>query len=258
MMDVRVSSNLTRVEELELRATASSRVIAASSASVAFIQGAYGFRERSGDRMLRQLVRSDGVPWLTPRGLPVLSLEGDGPVVELQYTGTGFVVGDEGFLITNRHIPLPWEQNSSSAMLVSEDVEPVIMKLVAYLPGYSNAVPVSLRLASENADIAILERGDALTTMHGRHLAEITPTSGDEVIVMGYPTGLRSMLAQSGPDFIKQLQESANTDFWSVAAKLAEGGHVAPLASRGIGGHVTPNAIVYDAETPMAAAEDRY
>jgi serine protease Do len=72
---------------------------------------------------------------------------------------------------------------------------------------------------------------------------------GDEVIVMGYPTGLRSMLAQPGAAFIEELQKTENTGFWSVAARLAEEGFIAPLASRGIVGQATPETIVYDAET---------
>jgi hypothetical protein len=57
------------------------------------------------------------------------------------------------------------------------------------------------------------------------------------------------MLAQSGEDFIEELQKTEDTGFWSVAARLAEKGHIAPLASRGIVSQATPVTIVYDAET---------
>ncbi len=66
---------------------------------------------------------------------------------------------------------------------------------------------------------------------------------------MGYPTGLRSMLAQSGEDFIEELQKTEDTGFWSVAARLAAKGHIAPLSSRGIVSQATTVTIVYDAET---------
>ena len=248
-LEHRVLSNVTRLEELEMRSTAIGRIIAKSNASVVFLQGVYAFREHSGDRMLRQVVSNDGIPLISPRGRPLLSLEGDGPVVELQFTGTGFVVGDEGLLITNRHVALPWEQNAGTAALAAEGVEPVMIKFIVYLPGEAKAVPVGLVLASENADLAILRREGRSETIPGLRLAEKQPISGDEVIVMGYPTGLRSMLAQSGAEFIEELQEAENTGFWSVAARLSENGYIAPLSSRGIVGRVTPAAIVYDAET---------
>lgn len=244
-----VTSNVTRLEELELRSTATARIIAESSASVVFLQGVYGFREQSGQRMLRQLVNSDGLPLMTPRGRPMLSLEGDGPVVELQFTGTGFLVGNEEFLITNRHVALPWEQEAGGLALALESVEPTMIRFIGYLPGAAEAVPLALVQASERADLAILQHGGASGAMQGLVLAETSPRSGAEVIVMGYPTGLRSMLAQSGADFIEELQQTENTGFWSVASRLADKGYIAPLASRGIVGQVTPATIVYDAET---------
>ncbi len=90
--------------------------------------------------------------------------------------------------------------------------------------------------------------------MAGLRLADAPPAPGDEVIVMGYPTGLRSLLAQSGEAFIEELQKAEDTDFWSVAARLASEGHIAPLASRGIVGQVTQATIVYDAETTLGGS----
>lgn len=248
-LERRVLSNVTRLEELELRSKASSRIIAETSSAIAFLQGVYGFQENDGDRMLRQIISPDGLPLYSPRGRPLLSLEGDGPLVELQFTGTGFVVGHGGVLITNRHVALPWEQSVSAGEIAAEGVEPVMIKFIAYLPNETAGVPVELLQASESSDLAILRYEGGSETLLGLRLAENPPNSGDEVIVMGYPTGLRSMLAQSGVDFINELQESKNTGFWSVASRLAEKGYIAPLASRGIVGQVTPAAIVYDAET---------
>jgi S1-C subfamily serine protease len=178
-----------------------------------------------------------------------LSLEGDGPVAERQFTGTGFAVGDGGVLVTNRHVALPWENDSNVEALAGQDLEPVMIKFVVYLPGKPSAGQVELLRASEDADLAVLLRKDEAERPPSLSLAGAPPEPGDEVIVMGYPTGLRSMLAQSGDAFIAEIQKTNDTGFWSVAARLAEGGHIAPLASRGIVGQVTQATIVYDAET---------
>lgn len=66
---------------------------------------------------------------------------------------------------------------------------------------------------------------------------------------MGYPTGLRSLMAQSGITFIEELQLDGDTGFWNMAARLAANDLIWPLASRGIAGKVGSAAIVYDAET---------
>jgi S1-C subfamily serine protease len=245
----RLSLNVERLDALEQRSQATERVIAGSTASVAFLQGAYGFRDRESGRMLRHAVNEDGLPLISPRGQPLLLLEGDGPVVELQFTGTGFVIGENGALLTNRHVGLPWENDAVAGAITGENLEAVMTKFVAYLPGKADAVPVELLLASETADLALLRRADESERLPGLQLADAPPARGDEVIVMGYPTGLRSMLAQSGGAFIEELQKTETTGFWSVAARLAEAGYIAPLASRGIVGQATLETIVYDAET---------
>jgi len=245
----RLSSTAKRVEVLEQRSKASARVIAESAPLVAFLQGAYGFREISGSRMLRQVVNDDGLPIISPRGQPLLSMEGDGPVAEIQFTGTGFFVGESGALVTNRHVVQPWENEASTDLLADQDLKPVMIKFVVYVHGKAEVVPVDLRLASESVDLAVLVREGGDMTIPGLELADAQPAAGDEVIVMGYPTGLRSMLAQSGETFIEELQKSKNTGFWSVAARLAEEGYIAPLSSRGIIGQATSETIVYDAET---------
>ena len=245
----RLSSTAERLADLERRSQASARVIAESMSSVVFLQGAYGFRERSSGRMLRHVVDDDGRPLLSPMGQPLLSLEGDGPVAERQFTGTGFAVGDGGALVTNRHVALPWENDANVEALADQGLEPVMIKYIVYVPGKEAAGTVELVRASEDADLAVLRRKDVAEPMPGLKLADAPPAPGDEVIVMGYPTGLRSMLAQSGEDFIEELQETEDTGFWSVAARLAERGHIAPLASRGIVSQATLATIVYDAET---------
>ena len=244
-----LSSNAERLAVLERRSEASARVIAGSVPSILFLQGSYGFRERNSGRMMRHIVDDDGRPMISPMGQPLLSLKGNGPVAERQFTGTGFSIGDSGALITNRHVALPWENDANVQMLAGQGLEPVMIKYIVYVPGAKTAGEVELVRVSEDSDLAVLRRKDPREPVPGLRLAKAPPTPGDEVIVMGYPTGLRSMLAQSGEEFVKELQKTKDTGFWSVAARLAEKGHIAPLASRGIVSQITTETIVYDAET---------
>jgi serine protease Do len=245
----RLTSDAERLAALEKRSQASARVIAGSMPSVVFIQGGYGFREKTSQRMLRHVVDDAGGPMMSPLGQPMLSLDGGGPVAERQFTGTGFAVGGKSVLISNRHVALPWENDAGAEALTGQGLAPVMIKLIVYRPGKSEALAVALLRASEDADLAILKFTDETAAIPGLKLAAAPPAAGDEVIVMGYPTGLRSMLAQSGAAFIEELQKAKDTGFWSVAARLAQKGHIAPLASRGIVGQATAATIVYDAET---------
>ena len=248
-LGLQLSSNADRLAALEQRSQASARVVAESTPSFVFLQGAFGFREKSSGRMLRHVLDASRQPMLLPGGQPFLALEGEGEVANRPYTGTAFAVGDGRVLVTNRHVALPWEDDDSFEMLASEGLEPVLIKFIVYLLGKATAVSVELVRASEEADLAVLRLEDGAKPIAGLKLGDAPPAAGDEVIVLGYPTGLRSMLAQSGDAFVAELQAAEDSDFWSVAARLAGAGHIAPLASRGIVGQTSQATIVYDAET---------
>jgi len=232
-----LSDAAQRLEQLEQRSEASIRIIAEATRSIVFLQGAFAFRDSESKRMLRYAVNDEGNPLFTLRGQPLLTLEGDGEVAESRFTGTGFVVSKSGAILTNRHVALPWEEDSSLEALVAEGIEPVLIKLVGYLPDIEAAFPVELLKASDNADLAVLLCSEVVSGLPQLKLSMHTSAPGDEVIVMGYPTGMRSMLAQTGDDFLAELQQDEDLDFWR------------PLASRGIVGQRSESAVVYDADT---------
>ncbi len=237
-----------RIAEIERRSGASENVIAQSVASIPFLQGAYGFREKDSERMLRHVLDDSGAPLILPNGLPSLSIDGTGPVAERQFTGTGFAIGEEGLLVTNRHVGEPWAFDANVKALVAKGLEPVMTRFIAYFPGRPEGLPVELIGASGEADIALL-RYTGTNAPPGLGLADQAPDPGEEVIVMGYPTGLRSMLAQAGESFVEELRQTGDVGFWSVAARLSAAERIVPLASRGIVAQATEETIVFDADT---------
>jgi len=245
----RMTTATKRLSELEHRSTAIARVIAKSRSSILFLQGAYAFRENATGRMLRHAVGEDGKLLVLPNRVPLLSLKGKGPVAERQFTGTGFALGDNGILVTSRHVGQPWLHDVNVKALAGQGLEPVLIKFIAYFPDTAEAGDVALIRASKVADLAILRFKKPLQDTKGLQLAEKPLKPGEEVIVIGYPTGIRSMLAQAGSGFINKLQQEKEIDFWNVTARLAAAGRIVPLASRGIVGRVSQETIVYDAET---------
>jgi S1-C subfamily serine protease len=119
---------------------------------------------------------------------------------------------------------------------------------VGYLPGVTGRFDLELVLASDEADLAVLccvisGEADYLP------LAEGPLEPGEAVVVIGFPLGMRALMARTSPEFVEGLGEAGVTDFWEVAERLSRAGHVTPLASRGIVGQVTTQNVVYDAET---------
>jgi S1-C subfamily serine protease len=60
---------------------------------------------------------------------------------------------------------------------------------------------------------------------------------------------MRSMLAQTGDDFLAELQADESLDSWEVAERLSQAQFIRPLASRGIVGQLSESTVVYDADT---------
>ncbi len=238
-----------RLEQLELRSEASNRIIAAASRSVVFLQGAYGYRDVESERMLRYRTDADGNPLFSLRGQPLLTLEGDGEIAQLEFTGTAFLVSAGGALLTNRHVAQPWEDDSSREAMLEQGMEPVLLRFIGYLPGIEAAFPVELLQASEDTDLAVLRCDDSVSGLPYLHLGAREPRPGDEVLVLGYPTGLRSMVAQSGAGFLSAVQSDEELDFWQIAERLSRADGIRPLASRGIVGQRSAATVVYDAET---------
>jgi len=248
-LEQNLSTTVQRVEALEARSDATRSVIARASQSVVFLQGGYGYDEQQTGRPLRYLgIGPDGRPLRTAAG-PAVTLDGDGPVVEMQYTGTGFLATESGRLLTNRHVAMPWENNPAHEQFTEMNLTPVIHRFIGYLPGVETAFGVHLIAASDDADLAILQCDTAVQAIPHLVPSAHPAEPGDEVIVLGYPTGIRAMLARTDTKFIDTLRDEEDLDFWTIVERLANTGRISPIATRGIVGQTTAEAVVYDAET---------
>jgi S1-C subfamily serine protease len=244
-LEARIEERLT---VLEARSQAGERIVREASRSVVLVMGSYGFSVSDG-RLLRLVLGPGGIPLRDAAGNPRLSVEGDGPALESQFTGTAFVATEDGLLITNRHVALPWEFNPAARTAMDHGLIPVMHRLVGYLPGVARAFDVELVTASDDADLAVLRCSAITEHVPPLLLSDRDSTPGESVFLLGYPTGIRALLARSDPSFVDSLQAEGPFDFWRTADRLSSAGHVAPLATRGIVGQVTRSSIVYDAET---------
>lgn len=246
-LDTSLAANRARLETLEAQSEATTAVIAAAHGSVAFLQAAYGLRHAATGKMLRHRLGPDGTPLISPNGKPEFTLDGDGPVAVAQITGTGFLVRDTGLMVTNRHVALPWEDEADPDE--PQQMIPVMVRFQAWFPDRPDPVPVETLVVADSVDLAVLRLDSVPQDVAGLVIAAAPPKPGEAIIVMGYPTGLRSLLAGSGEAFVKALQADGETGFWEVAARLARAGLIAPLSTRGIIGRANAATMVYDAET---------
>ena len=253
-LEARMALNVERLKMLEQRSDAASRVIARSASSIAFLQGAFGLRHIESGELLREVLGSDGQSIMTPFGQPRIEPHGNGPPAEFQFTGTGFLLKNGQYLVTNRHVAMPWTTGDRGSAFEASGFRPEILRLIAYLPSVPEPISATLVGASETADVALLTIAPTHFEDRGLKLAQSRPRVGDTVFLLGYPTGLKALIAQAGQDFMDEMVESASTGFWAVGGELAKRRFVRPLASGGIVAQINPDAILYDAETTVGGS----
>lgn len=245
----RAKDTTARVEKLEARGSAARRVVAEAGPSVVFVQGAYRFIDESTGKALRYAgLGPDGEPARTPNGEPFITLDGNGPIVERFFTGSAFVVSEDGWLLTNRHVAEPWSDNPNAQALREHGLIPVLERLVGYSANVGESFTLSLVAVSDEIDLAIVH-GAPPGHFKPLTLGATPPAPGDDVVVLGYPTGLRAQMARASAALESTLTAGGGASFWAVARRLSEEGAISPLATRGIVGQVGPSAILYDAET---------
>ena len=127
-------------------------------------------------------------------------------------------------------------------------------RLVGFLADGSEAHDIRLRVASDEADLAIVQVLGIEGPVPFVELASTAPSLGDPVIVMGYPLGLKALIARSDADFVASLRQQGTVNFFEQARQIATAGFMKPLATRGIVGQITNANIVYDAETTLGGS----
>lgn len=235
-----------RIEALEQMSDAGRRVVTAASSSVLFVQGGYRLYQTESGRPLRIRLGPSGAPRIGPGGIPLTTLDGDGPIFEVQFTGSAWLASPDGLLVTNRHVAIPWTENQQIGPIFEQGFEPRL-RLLAYVPDRAEPVELEFVAASEEADLAVVHAPD----LEGRTplpLAEAAPAAGQPILVLGYPAGIDALLARSGQVFVDSVMRE-RPDFWTVVRELSDAGYIRPLATRGIIGQVTPSTVAYDAET---------
>ena len=248
-MQTDVSETARRVRELEGQSAAARLVFAAAARSTVFIQGSWGFIDPQSGAPLRVVVGPGGAPVRGPGGEPLITTDERAPILEALFTGTGFVVSEDGLLLSNRHIARPWDFDDAARRVAAQGWIPVMRRMIAYIPGVPDSLQLQLEAVSDSVDLALFRCTGAIRALPALPLARSVAQVGEEVIVLGYPLGMRALMARADAQFLAELRAEGNVDFWTLGARLARTGQVAPLASAGIVSQVTREAVVYDAET---------
>ena len=168
------------------------------------------------------------------------------------FSGTGFVAA-EGLIATNRHIAEPWFEDEEAEWLIARGARPRLEKLLAFFPGRSDALELSHVTVSSDADVAVAQYDvSKARALRPLPLSPEPGMPGDPVTVVGYPMGVRAMVAKSPRPVYRRLV-SRRADF-DVARELAALSLIRPLATQGHLGDVVGDKLVYDAVTAQGGS----
>ena len=242
------------VRVLELRY---SPIIHTYAGSICLIQGSYGFGKLEGGKWVFLREASPELLDETGSDKVPLAIEGDGPLFKIEYTGTGFLAGGKGIVLTNRHIAEPWWHNEAAEPLVEGGFEPRFFHLRAYFPGRKKPYDFDLSrtILSDDADLAALRFTP--DEEFAPPLALADPRSviaGRRVLLLGYPSGLDALIARTGEEFARSLMSGGGLKPAAVLDKLAARGFVRPLPTQGHLSDVIEDKVLFDAPTAVGGS----
>jgi S1-C subfamily serine protease len=239
-----------RLSRLETQDRVAETVVQTYGPSVCLLHVVVEFLDRDG-RLIRIATDSTGKPLAGDSGMVTLTTEGAGPPLELDVFGTGFLVANDGRLLTNHHVVEPWRGNADLKPLLDRGAAAFAASYTAYFPDASDGIVATLDKISPTADLATLRLrtpAPAHTMLVALDPRRSATVSGDPVVLIGYPTGIEGILARAGADVTRQLAEGSH-DVTQIVSRLAAHHLIRPTTTQGHIGDVLQDKIVYDAAT---------
>ncbi|MBI3651383.1 MAG: trypsin-like peptidase domain-containing protein [Acidobacteria bacterium] len=221
---------------------------------VCLIVGSYTFAERGTGKLLRyeSADGANGTP-VDKSGNLLASVDGAGPPVQIDYSGTGFVI-KQGLIATNRHIVRPWATDNIAQLIMGQGngFRPQLDRFVAFFPAIKKQFALKEALTSDRYDIALcsFEQGDAALPELPLSNEDPSGLIGAPVVLLGYPTGVDGLLQRIDDESIRrEIMKQHGTSAEDVAIGLAGRGLIRPLTTTGNITDALPGKIVHSAQT---------
>ena len=245
-----------QLNRLETESRAAETIVHKYGASVCLLHVIVELKEKDSGQVIRIGADAAGKPLVDEKGMISLQTDGNGPPVQFDFFGTGFLVARDGRLLTNHHVAEPWWSDEELKELVDRGTDAFALSYMAYFPGIPQGIEVKVDHISRLADLATLKLqtpappGAALLQLDDRSEASV---SGDPVILIGYPTGIEGILARAGSDVTRKVAESSH-DVTEIVSQLAAQHLIRPTITQGHIGDILKDKIVYDAATTVGGS----
>lgn len=245
-----------RLNQLENESRGAETIVRKYAPSVCLLHVVVELRDRNSGQVIRIVADSAGKVLVDDKGMVALAIEGTGPPLQLDFFGTGFLVANDGRLLTNHHVAEPWWSDEKLKEFIDRGADAFAASYTAYFPGISQGIAAKVDRISGNADLATLKLQApappqaSLLVLDDRSEASV---SGDPVVLIGYPTGIEGILARAGSDVTRKVADNAH-DVTQIVSQLAAQDFIRPTITQGHIGDVLKDKIVYDAATTVGGS----
>jgi S1-C subfamily serine protease len=244
-----------RLQTLESERAAGERIVREFGPGVCLVQGAYVFRDAEG-RALRYKLDEHGNALKDADANPLLDPAGQGPVHEIEYVGTGFLVDRRGLLLTNRHIAEPWWNDEYAQSLAERGFTPKQTVLRAFFPRERQPFELQLEQHAAGADVSLLrlELGGLRLPALPLDRTGRGAVTGQAVVLVGFPAGIEAMLAKIDAAEARAIVAAAGMSTGRISEALAARGLVRPSTTQGHIADITETDVVFDAPTTQGGS----
>ncbi len=182
-----------------------------------------------------------------------LTTDGSGSPVEYDFIGTGFHVGG-GFIVTNRHVLQPWEEDDMIKQLMKQsNGRPRIKRLVVYFPNFPQSFQLKTQQVAGREDLGIATIDPILVSPEIPVLpldsSDDAVAIGKTVVTIGYPSGPDRLVAMLDDEEAKSLNSRFGNSRQNLLNYLAQSKKITPLTTPGAITDLDPRRIVHDAKT---------
>ncbi len=262
-LSTRIEQSQRQMTDLVRRYRWAENIVAELSGGVCLIQGEYIFVNPATDLPLRYndslsdavADQTDDSKKKTEMFRPV-SVTGKGETLKVAFTATGFLADQKGFILTNKHVTTPWRVARDYQHVLEAGYQGRLSMLRAFFANQPDPFDLKLVTQSETEDVAVLSCDIGPANIPALPCLENPDQlrAGQRVIILGYPTGFEALLARLGHDELDEIAGDKDIQIDQLALTLARRGLIQPIGTSGMCGRVSPDKIVYDAQTAIGGS----